>query len=124
MKSFTIEISIVGDPGDIIRFINDVDFQKTQMTYIDSFMPHISVPNNSKKICFVNFDSEVSPSKELVDNLQEKYKSFNVSVFWYNIKDRGDFGFIENNGTEYKITNLQDLKEAVKIHNIKFFHNK
>lgn len=119
MNVIAIELSITGNPDDIEDFIND--FQGAHNDPTSYFYP-LNCNNNltfddNEDSCLVRFESVCSPSKEWLKMLREKYSSFNnISVFWHNICEVGELGFIEKDGTEYEVGGLEDLKEAVKMY--------
>jgi hypothetical protein len=118
MNVIAVELSIVGNVDDIENFIND--FQDSRGKSTSSFYPMNCNDNlmfdEDEESCVARFNTVCPPSKKWLKMLREKYPSFNhIDIFWHNISEVGELGFIENDGTKYKVGDLEELKRACKL---------
>ena len=117
MITIAVELNINGNADEIQSFYED--FKESQNNPSNIFYPLNCNDNLMFDIdtdwSLVRFNAVCAPSKEWLDNLRRQYPSFKVTVFWHNICEVGRLGFIEEDGTEYEVGHLDDLKEAVKL---------
>ena len=117
MYDVTVQLSIGGNSTDIQKFMHEFKtFRKEDTSPFYPLCYHKNLSfSHTDHSCDAEFKIIYPPSKEGLDNLRARYPSFHIYTVWYYTDIRG-LGFIENDGTEYRVDSIDELKRALMMY--------
>jgi hypothetical protein len=114
MDTFEVELIIKGSADEINRFVNEFKESHNTRGALFYLLDYSNlILNTDSNGCSIKFETMHFPSKEWLANLKKIYPSFKVTVFWHNIFKLNIIEFIGEDGTEYVVDNINEVKELL-----------